>query len=102
MQAVILVGGKGTRLLPLTCNTPKPMVPVLNRPFMDYVIRHLGEHKINDVIMAMNYLPRAISDYFGDGRNTGNQIRYCLETSPMDTAGAVKNTEGYIGDEVFF
>jgi mannose-1-phosphate guanylyltransferase len=102
MQAVILVGGKGTRLLPLTCNTPKPMVPVLNRPFMDYVIGFLGEHKINDVIMAMNYLPRAIEDYFGDGHKTGNRIRYCMETSPLDTAGAVKNTEEYIDEGAFF
>jgi mannose-1-phosphate guanylyltransferase len=101
MQAVILVGGKGTRLLPLTCNTPKPMVPVLNRPFMDYVIGHLGEHKINDVVMAMNYLPKAIEDYFGDGGKFAKKIRYCMETSPMDTAGAVKNTECYIGNEAF-
>lgn len=101
MQAVILVGGKGTRLLPLTCNTPKPMVPVLNRPFMEYVIGHLGEHKINDVVMAMNYLPKALEDYFGDGVKFTQKIRYCLETSPMDTAGAVKNTEYCIGNEAF-
>jgi mannose-1-phosphate guanylyltransferase len=102
VQAVILVGGKGTRLLPLTCNTPKPMVPVLNRPFMDYVIGHLGEHKINDVVMAMNYLPKAIEDYFGDGIKFTKKIRYCMETSPMDTAGAVKNAEYCIGNEAFF
>ena len=96
MKAVILVGGKGTRLLPLTCNTPKPMVPVMNRPFMEYVIRHLGEHMANDVIMAMDYLPKAIEGYFGDGSKFNKSIRYCVENNPMDTAGAVKNTECYI------
>ena len=101
MKAVILVGGKGTRLLPLTCNTPKPMVPVLNRPFMEYVVNHLGEHKVSDIVMAMNYLPKAIEDYFGGGEKFAKHIYYCLESSPMDTAGAVKNTERYIGDEAF-
>lgn len=101
MKAVILVGGKGTRLLPLTCNTPKSMVPVLNRPFMEYVVKHLGEHKVNDIIMAMNYLPEAIENYFGDGSKFAKHIYYCLESSPMDTAGAVKNTERYIDQDAF-
>jgi mannose-1-phosphate guanylyltransferase len=102
MKAVILVGGKGTRLLPLTCNTPKPMVPVMNRPFMEYVIRHLGKHNVNDVVMAMGYLPQAIESYFGDGGKFDKSMVYCVESSPMDTAGAVKNTECYIGDDTFF
>lgn len=102
MQAVILVGGKGTRLLPLTCNTPKPMVPVLNRPFMEYVIRHLGKHNVKEVVMAMNYLPQAIESYFGDGASFGSHILYYVEDSPRDTAGAVKNCEPCIGSEAFF
>ncbi len=102
MKAVILVGGKGTRLLPLTCNTPKPMVPVLNRPFMEYVFNHLKEHRVKEVVMAMGYLPDTIEKHFGDGKAFGNSIIYSVEKSPMDTAGAVKNSESYLSGESFF
>ncbi|MFH1639541.1 MAG: NDP-sugar synthase [Chloroflexota bacterium] len=101
MEAVILVGGKGTRLLPLTCNTPKPMVPVLNKPFMDYVIQHLAEHGVRDVIMAMGHLPQSIKNHFGDGTNFNCHIAYALENTPMDTAGAVKNAERYLSKKAF-
>ncbi len=96
MKAVILVGGKSTRLLPLTCNLPKPMVPVLNRPFMEYVIEHLGRHGVREIVMAMNYLPEAIESHFGSGTALGSHIVYAVEKMPMDTAGAVKNCEDHL------
>ncbi|MFH0847023.1 MAG: NDP-sugar synthase [Chloroflexota bacterium] len=101
MKAVILVGGKGTRLLPLTCNLPKPMVPVLNQPFMEYVIEHLSQHGVREIIMAMNYLPDAIATYFGSGAAFDSHIIYEVEKTPMDTAGAVKNCEDHC-DGAFF
>ena len=91
MKAVILVGGKATRLLPLTCNTPKSMVPVRNKPFMEYVIRHLARHQIGEIIMAVSHLPEPIKDYFKDGRNFGCRISYVLEDEPLGTAGAIRN-----------
>jgi NDP-sugar pyrophosphorylase family protein len=70
MKAVILVGGKATRLLPLTCNTPKAMVPVLNTPFLEYVLRHLSRHGIKEVILAQGHLAQPIESYLGDWRQT--------------------------------
>src|SRR3972149_5417129 len=78
MQAIILVGGEGTRLRPLTCNTPKPMVPIANRPFLERMMTHLKSHGITDIILAMCYLPDRIQNYFGDGSDLGLRIRYVL------------------------
>ncbi len=101
MKAVILVGGEGTRLRPLTYSTVKAMVPVLNRPFIEYVIRYLGRHKINEVILAMGYKPDSIIDYFGDAYRSGTKLIYSVEVSPLGTAGAVKNAERHIDDAFF-
>jgi len=100
MKAVILVGGEATRLRPLTCNIPKAMVPVLNTPFMEYVIRHLSEHQIKDITLAQSHLPQSIESYFGDGRQFGVKLSYTVEDTPLGTAGAVKNAERYL-DETF-
>ena len=91
MKAVILVGGRATRLLPLTCNTPKSMVPVQNKPFMEYVIGHLGRHQIGEIIMALSHLSEPIMDYFQHGHKFGCRISYALEDEPLGTAGAIKN-----------
>ncbi len=96
MKAVILVGGQGTRLRPLTCNTPKAMVPILNRPFMEHLLRYLAKHGIEDVILAMGYLPGPIQDRLGDGRQFGVKLTYLVEDSPLGTSGAVKNAEPYL------
>jgi len=96
VKAVILVGGEGTRLRPLTCNTPKAMVPILNRPFLEHMLRYLGENGVNDIILAMNYLPDPIQHYFGDGNQLGVRITYVVEEVPLGTAGAVKNVESYL------
>ena len=95
-KAVILVGGEGIRLRPLTNDIPKPMLPVLNHPFLEHTIRYLNKHGITEIILAMSYLPEVIKDYFGDGRRWGIELRYALEDNPLGTAGAVKNAEEYL------
>ena len=98
MKAVILAGGEATRLRPLTCNTPKIMVPVLNRPFLEHLVGYLKKHKIIDIILAVGKSPEQIEDYFGDGSKFGVTIVYSIEDFPMGTAGAVKNAERFLDD----
>jgi mannose-1-phosphate guanylyltransferase len=93
LTAVILVGGPGTRLRPLTDDLPKSLVPVLNRPVMEHTITYLKSFGIVDIILTLSYLPDAIRERFGDGRDYGARIAYRLEEPPLGTAGAVKNTE---------
>ncbi len=100
MKAVILVGGQATRLLPLTCNIPKAMVPVLNIPFLEHVIRYLSKHQIKDIILAQGYMAQPIEDYLGDGSQLGVKLNYVVEDTLLGTAGAVKNAERYL-DETF-
>jgi mannose-1-phosphate guanylyltransferase len=101
VQAVVLVGGEGTRLRPLTLETPKPMVPVMNVPFLERTLRRLQEAGIEDVILPAGYLPDAITSYFGDGSRLGLRLRYVIEETPLGTAGALKNVERFI-DGPFF
>ncbi len=101
VQAVVLVGGEGTRLRPLTLETPKPMVPLMNMPFLERTLRRLKDAGIDDVILPAGYLPEAITSYFGDGSPLGLRIRYVIEEVPLGTAGALKNVEQYI-DGPFF
>lgn len=101
MQAIVLVGGEGTRLRPLTYGTPKPMVPIANVPFLARTMERLYEAGIRDVILPAGYLPQAIIDYFGDGSSLGLNIQYVIEEVPLGTAGALKNVEHLI-DGAFF
>ena len=101
MQAVVLVGGEGTRLRPLTLETPKPMVPVMNMPFLERTLRRLKAAGIDDVILPAGYLPEAITSFFGDGSALGMRLRYVIEEVPLGTAGALKNVAQYI-DGPFF
>ena len=96
MKAVILVGGEGTRLRPLTCNTPKAIVPILNRPFLEHLLGYLKEHEVTDAILAIGYLPDPIQRCLGDGAQLGVRLTYLVEESPLGTAGAVKNAESYL------
>jgi len=96
MKAVILVGGEATRLLPLTCNIPKAMVPVLNIPFLEHVIRYLSSHQIKDITLAQSHLAQPIKSYFGDGSQFEVKLSYTVEDVPLGTAGAVKNAERYL------
>ncbi len=98
MKAVILAGGEATRLRPLTCNTPKIMVPVLNRPFLEHVIGYLKQHGIGEVILAVGGVPAQVESYFGEGSELGVHIAYSTEDSPLGTAGAVKNAEALLDD----
>lgn len=95
-KAVILVGGEGTRLRPLTYEVPKSMVPVLNRPFLEHTFAYLKNYEVKDIILALGYLPDVVQDYFGDGSGSGIQLTYAVEDNPLGTAGAVKNVEQYL------
>ena len=100
-KAVLLVGGFGTRLRPLTNNRPKSFLPVLNRPFLEHIIVYLKNYGITDIILTLNYLPEVIQNRFGDGKEYGVHLTYCIEKDPLGTAGAVKNAEAYL-NETFF
>lgn len=101
MQAIVLVGGEGTRLRPLTFGTPKPMVPIMNVPFLALTLERLYDAGICDVILPAGYMPQAITEYFGDGSRLGMKITYVIEDEPLGTAGAIKNVEQYINGPFF-
>ncbi|MBV8149001.1 MAG: NDP-sugar synthase [Candidatus Eremiobacteraeota bacterium] len=101
MQAVVLVGGEGTRLRPLTYGTPKPMVPIVNVPFLARTMERLYEAGIRDVILPAGYMPQAIVDYFGDGSRLDMNVTYVIEETPLGTAGAIKNVEQHITGRFF-
>lgn len=101
MKAVILAGGFGTRIRPLTCLNPKPMLPLVNKPFMHNFISWVKSHGIKDIILSTGYLPEVFEDYFGDGKNFGVKLTYVTEEVPLGTCGAVKNVEGYLDNESF-
>lgn len=98
MQAIILAGGLGTRLMPLTQELPKPMIPVLNKPLMEYSVELLRDSGINDIGVTVMYLPQYIKNYFGDGKKYDVNIKYIDEKTPMGTAGSVKLCEDMIDD----
>ncbi|MBD2460082.1 NTP transferase domain-containing protein [Oscillatoria sp. FACHB-1407] len=101
MRAVLMAGGSGTRLRPLTCDLPKPMVPILNRPIAEHIINLLKRHHITEIIATLHYLPDVMRDYFQDGNNFGVQITYAVEEDqPLGTAGCVKNVAELL-DETF-
>ena len=97
-QAVILVGGEGTRLRPLSYHMPKSMMPVLNRPFLEHTLAYLKNYGVSDVILTLSYLPEVIQGYLGNGSDLGIRLSYAVEDSPLGTAGAVKNTEPRLAD----
>jgi len=99
MQAVIMAGGFGTRLRPLTNNMPKPMVPVVNKPMLEHLFSLLKNHNITDYIMLLYYQPEIIKRHFGDGSKFGVNLRYITPDRDYGTAGAVKLSEEYIKDD---
>ena len=101
MQAVILVGGEGTRLRPLTLGTPKPMVPLFDIPFLERTLGRLRAAGVQEVILAAGYLPAAIEEHFGDGSKVGMRVTYVVEDHPLGTAGALKNLEDRITGTFF-
>ena len=101
MRAVLMAGGSGTRLRPLTCDLPKPMVPILNRPIAEHIINLLKRHQITEVVATLHYLPDVMRDYFQDGSDFGVQMTYAVEEDqPLGTAGCVKNIAELL-DETF-
>jgi len=96
MQALILAGGKGTRLRPLTLYTPKPIVPICNRPFLLYQIDTLRRAGITDITLSLSYQPHKIEQLLGDGSDHGVNLKYTVEPQPMGTAGAYKYAENLI------
>src|SRR5919204_5038616 len=97
MKAILLAGGKGTRLRPLTVHTPKPIVPIFNRPFLYYQIDLLRQGpEIAQVILSLNYQPRRIEEIFGEGEGLGLRVRYVVEPMPLGTGGAIR----YAGDSL--
>jgi NDP-sugar pyrophosphorylase family protein len=101
MKAILLAGGKGTRLRPLTIHTPKPIVPIFERPFLHYQLDLLRKvPEIDQVILSLNYQPRRIEEIFGDGSEHGLSIRYVVEPAPLGTAGAVRYAGESLRDSV--
>jgi mannose-1-phosphate guanylyltransferase/phosphomannomutase len=93
MKAVIMAGGKGTRLRPLTSNQPKPMIPIANTPCMEHIVRLLKRHGFEDILVTLEFMTEAIQAYFGDGSEWGVSIKYSVEEEPLGTAGSVKYAE---------
>ena len=90
MRAVVLVGGLGTRLRPLTTDLPKQMLPILDRPMIEHVVGHLATHGIDEVVLSLGFLPGAFLDAYPDGRCAGVPLTYAVEPEPLDTAGAIR------------
>ena len=93
VQAVIMAGGKGTRLFPLTENTPKPLIALFDRPLLEHQIELLRQDGIRDIILTVGHLKQRIIDHLGDGDRFGVHLRYVVEESPLGTAGGVKLAE---------
>ena len=101
MKAVIMAGGQGTRLRPLTSNQPKPMLPIVNRPIMEHIIDLLVRHGFSEQIATVQFLSSVIRSYFGNGEDLGVQLTYATEETPLGTAGSVKNAEDELREETF-
>ncbi|MCL6515563.1 nucleotidyltransferase family protein [Alicyclobacillus sp.] len=98
MRAVIMAGGRGSRLMPLTRTVPKPMVPLLDRPVMEYIVELLARHGFHEIDVTLGYLPDAIRRHFGDGRQFGVRMTYHVESIPLGTAGGVKRAASGFAD----
>jgi mannose-1-phosphate guanylyltransferase/phosphomannomutase len=101
MKAVVMAGGEGTRLRPMTANQPKPLLPVVNRPIMEHVLRLLRRHGFTDTVVTVQFLASLIRNYFGDGAELGMNLQYATEETPLGTAGSVKNAESELRDGRF-
>ena len=93
-----MAGGEGTRLRPLTCDCPKPMIKLMERPVMQYALALLRQHGITDIAATLGYLPDAIRDYFGAGDAFGVSLRYTTEASPLGTAGGVRQARHFLNE----
>ncbi|MEU7837020.1 MULTISPECIES: mannose-1-phosphate guanyltransferase [unclassified Nonomuraea] len=101
MKAVVMAGGEGTRLRPMTANQPKPLLPVVNRPIMEHVLRLLKRHSITETVVTLQFLAALVRNYFGDGDELGMSLQYATEDVPLGTAGSVKNAAARLRDDRF-
>jgi mannose-1-phosphate guanylyltransferase / phosphomannomutase len=101
MKAVVMAGGEGSRLRPLTSRRPKPLAPIANKPVMHHIVDLLAKHGITEVVATLHYLADEIESYFGDGAAHGVAMHYVVEDTPLGTAGAVKMAEKLLSDETF-
>src|SRR4051794_887717 len=95
-----MAGGEGTRLRPLTSNQPKPLMPLVNRPMMEHIVRLLTSHGVDDIVVTLAFLPQTIRPYFGEGSEFGVRMVYAPEESPLGPAGSVRNARAEL-DEPF-
>ena len=102
MKAIVMAGGKGTRLRPLTDDTPKPMVPLIDKPVLRYILDLLKKHGVTDIALSLGYMAEKVTDYFGDGKEYGVNLTYFYESEPLGTAGGVKNASRFLTDDDFF
>ena len=100
MQAIVLVGGEGTRLRPLTNAVPKPALTLVDRPFLAYMIEWLAGHGVTEVVLACGFLPGVLREALGDGERAGVRIRYVAEPEPRGTAGAIRFAADELGDDL--
>ncbi|MFQ6058664.1 MAG: sugar phosphate nucleotidyltransferase [Anaerolineae bacterium] len=98
MKAVVMAGGSGSRLRPLTINRPKPMVPMVNKPVMAHIQNLLQRHGFTQMVVTLQYMAAVVQDYFGDGKEMGMDIAYSVEEMPLGTAGSVKNAQEHLDD----
>lgn len=98
MKAVVMAGGSGSRLRPITIERPKPMITMVNKPTIGHILSLLKENGITDVIITVQYLASVIQDYYGDGSNLGMKITYCVEEDPLGTAGGVKAVQSLLNE----
>ncbi|HEY6379114.1 MAG TPA: nucleotidyltransferase family protein, partial [Candidatus Dormibacteraeota bacterium] len=98
MKAVVMAGGEGSRLRPLTSRRPKPLVPVVGRPIMEHILGLLRGHGITEVVVTLQYLGGEIRNHFGDGSDLGMHIEYVTEDLPLGTAGSVRNAAHLLDD----
>jgi len=101
MKAVILAGGEGSRLRPLTLGLPKPMTPLFGKPVLGHILDLLRRHGFTQIAVTLRCLPAAVTDFFGDGREYGVELTYFIEDAPLGTAGAVKRCMEFLGEESF-
>jgi mannose-1-phosphate guanylyltransferase len=99
VKAAMLVGGFGTRLRPLTITTPKPMLPLVNVPFLEIELLHLKQYGVDEVILSTGYLPAVFDEYFGDGSRLGIKLTHVTEDEPLGTCGAIKNVAEHLGKD---
>jgi mannose-1-phosphate guanylyltransferase len=100
MQAIVLVGGEGTRLRPLTSTVPKPALTLVDRPFLAYMVEWLARHGVEEAVLACGFMPDALREALGEGDHSGIRVRYVVEPEPLGTAGAIRYAADELGDEL--